>query len=120
MSMDQQIHGYAKHTAHFILSKAKNLRSFLIPQKEQYQRCWLTLNMTVQSLCAGGNPCAVSWTTLARHVLFWLLHAKILHQDLWLPDERARLRTGRAFTRSARLRAGRARVGSRRRTPEYL
>ena len=36
-----------------------------------------------------------------------ILHAEILHQDLWLPDERARLRTGRAFARRARLRAGR-------------
>jgi hypothetical protein len=35
----------------------------------------------------GGNPCGVPWTTFARHVLFWLLHAEILHQDLWLPDE---------------------------------
>jgi hypothetical protein len=47
--------------------------------------------MTVQLMCAGRNPYAVSWTTFARHVLFWLLHAEILHQDLWLPDERARL-----------------------------
>ncbi len=26
--------------------------------------------MTVQLMCAGRNPCAVSWTTCARHVLF--------------------------------------------------
>jgi hypothetical protein len=75
-----------------ILSEAKNLRSFLIPQKEQIPRdVSLALNMTVQLMCAGRNPYAVSWTSFARHVLFWLLHAEILHQDLWLPDERARL-----------------------------
>src|SRR5438270_161977 len=34
-----------------------------------------------------------------------LLNAEILHQDLWLPDERARIRTGRAFARDAQLRA---------------
>src|SRR5258705_2881752 len=80
----------------------------------------LTLNMTVQSMCAGRNPCAVSWTSFARHVLFWLLHAEILYQDVWLPDERARLRTGRAFARGARLRARRARIGSRRCAPEHM
>ena len=31
------------------------------------------------------------------------VHAEILHQDLWLPDERARLRTGRALAYRPRL-----------------
>jgi hypothetical protein len=47
----------------------------------------LALNMTVQLMCAGRNRCAASWTTFARHVLFSSVHAEILHQDLWLPDE---------------------------------
>src|SRR6266550_3349437 len=44
-----------------------------------------------------------SWRTWRRYVLFSSVHAEILHQDLWLPDERARLRTGRAFARGAPL-----------------
>ena len=56
-------------------------------------------------MCAGRHSSSVSWTTFARHVWSRLPDAQILHQDLRLPDERARLRAGRAVARRARLRA---------------
>src|SRR3954454_20143546 len=36
-----------------ILSEVKNLRSFLIPQKKQFQRCFASLNMT-RDICVTG------------------------------------------------------------------
>src|SRR6476646_9883701 len=47
------------------------------------------------------------WQRRIERVLFSPAHAEILHQNLRLPNERARLRTGRAFARGARLRTGR-------------
>ena len=44
-----------------------------------------------------------AWRTPFARVLFSPVHAEIFHQDLRLPDERARLGTGRAFARRARL-----------------
>ena len=53
-------------------------------------------------------------------VLFSLAHAEVFYQDLWLPDERARLGTGRAFAHGARLLAGRTRDRSRRCAVEHV
>ncbi len=50
-----------------------------------------------------------AWRTQFEHVLFSPVHAEIFHQDLRLPDERARLGTGRALTHRAGLRARRQR-----------
>src|ERR1700756_1766198 len=116
--MDQQIPSATLDRQRIvILSEAKILRSFDSAKRAIARDVSLALNMTVQLMCAARNPCSVSWTTFARHVLFWLLNAKIFYQDLWLPDERARLGTGRAFAYGARIRTGRKRIGSRRRAP---
>src|SRR5215472_16716390 len=84
------IHGDTKQTAYCHSERSEESQIIFDSTKRAIARdVSLALNMTVQLMCADRNPCAVSWTTFARHVLFWLLHAEILHQDLWLPDERA-------------------------------
>src|SRR5438445_5202195 len=60
------------------------------------------------------------WRTRLRRVLFSPVHAEIFHQDLRLPDERARLGTGRALAHGTRLRTCRTRDRSRRRAPEHV
>ena len=53
-----------------------------------------------------------AWRTSRVRVLFSPIHAEIFHQNVRLPDERARLGTGCALAYGARVRAGLKRVRS--------